>query len=581
MPEIIFINVVNTGDFQYEQELPIGIASNVAFLRSHRINVEIQRCFPEKGEHEIKNAAKSPAMLYAFQINMVNFKHIQKVLKEIKSRHPDSYSVCGGPFLITTYSEILQEEKNIDFIVLGEGEYTLLELAENIKKGSQNYSSIDGLIWRDPSGQVVKNKYRKLIQNLDHLPFPARDFLEDAKRDEHDNGLLESVRLVTSRGCAGNCTFCCVNLINKISGGKKWRGRSSESVVNELEYLQREYGVKVINFGDSSFDDPGSFGKKRSSQICQGIIDKGLTLSAKIYLRCETTKTPKDIELLNLYKKAGIDVIIPGVESGSDAELAFYNKRANVEDNFNILGILKKLDCFYVLPGFIMFGPNSTLESLKKNIDFLNKNGFADNLIQVSNVLMLIKGSALYNILKEEKRVIDGEKPWDIPKYSFIDTKVEKVSRVWQNLFANYPLTQKINKLQINTGNLISRMQNPMNHKVYETLFKEFNEMKNIYKDISMDLGSKMHKCFVDILHISDRNDSIDKMEKRLTEFLHTDYTSKKDMYSNCYNNFLQKIVQRGFSLSGIIFEHFTSTLVVSQKEQFITDTQLENRNNL
>jgi len=567
--DIVFINVINTGDYQFEQEVPIGVASIVSFLRENSINVSIYQCFPDKDENEIINASQQSAILYAFQINMVNFKDVQKVISLIKQKQKKSYIVCGGPFLTTQYLDIISNEPNIDFIVTGEGENTVLELFLSIKSDKKDFYSIDGLIWRDENEKIISNKPRKLIDNLDELPFPARDFLKEARKDGTDNGIIESVRIVTSRGCIGSCNFCCVNLISRMSKGKKWRGRSSKSIADELAYLQKNYGVKVVNFGDSSFDDPGKLGKNGSREICEDIINRGLKLSAKIYLRCETMKTDDDINLLKLYKKAGIDVIIPGIESGSDDELTFYNKKADVADNYRILDILQKLDCFYILPGFIMFGSNSTLESLSDNINLLHKKGFADNVMQVSNVLMLIKDSALYQMLKDEGRLIPQNSPWDIPKYLFADDKAKKVASVWQNIFANYPITQEINKLQVNTGNLLSRLLNPMKEKVFHSMYREYTALKSDYENTSRILGDRMKECFIDILEMADKGKYTKFLKERLSNFINRDYVITKPHYEKSYYGFLKKVQDRGFSFSRLIFKHFTSTSVVSKKDQF------------
>ena len=276
--------------------------------------------------------------------------------------------------------------------------------------------------------------------------------------------------MVTSRGCIGKCAFCCVNLFNKIQRGKRWRGRSPERVVDELEMLVRGYGARLFNFSDSSFEDPGQRGKERSRAICNEIIERGLSLSAKIYMRCETMRPPQDLELLQLYKASGIDVIIIGAEAGSDYELDLYQKHAKVEDNFRTANMLRQMDLFYVLVGFIMFGPYSTAETLTSNIDFLERCGLADNLMQVGNVLMLVRGSKLYHRLQEEGRVIEGEKFWQTPRYLFVDPVGEAMAKHWQNLFVRYPATREVNTLQVNLGNLVARMTNPMNRAALELL---------------------------------------------------------------------------------------------------------------
>jgi len=188
--------------------------------------------------------------------------------------------VIGGPFLVTLSETILIAEPAFDFAILGEGEYACLELLVELEKTARDFSTIKGLVWKR-GNHIVHNEIREPVPDLDTLPFPARDFLDTAQRDPVDGNIVESIRVVTSRGCIGTCTFCCVNLHNKTLKGKRWRGRSPMHVVDELEMLVREYGVRVFNFADSSFEDPGRRGKQRAREICEEIIRRGLPLSPR------------------------------------------------------------------------------------------------------------------------------------------------------------------------------------------------------------------------------------------------------------------------------------------------------------
>ncbi len=568
---VVLINVVMDGDYQYEQEIPIGLAHIGAFLRQHDYSVLFKQCFASRAEEQFDSAAKVAADVYGFQLNMANYLPVKSVVERIKSRRPEAITIFGGPFLVSLSEDILRNEPLYDFIVIGEGEETVLELLQAIEGQENDFSYINGLVWRDKSGTVVKNELRSLIEDLDTLPFPARDFLENAQRDPKDNGLVESVRMVTSRGCIGRCSFCCVNFYSKVQKGKIWRGRSPRNVVDELEYLSRTYKAKLFNFSDSSFEDPGEQGKERSRQICEEIIRRGIPISAKIYLRCETMKSREDIELLKLYKKAGIDILVVGVESGSDYELRLYEKRATLDDNYRTATILKELDLFYVLIGFIMFGPNSTMETLKSNIEFLYKWGFADNLQAVSNTLMLIRDSKLYRILMEEGRVIESGKHWELPRYVMNDRLAERMSKHWGNLFARFPVTGQVNKLQVNIGNLVSRMTNPMNADVLYSLKDEFLEFKDGYVQLSKEFGKLQHDYFVYTLIESDC--SAEKLGSSSEDFFIGVYGAYLPLYDRLYNDFLDKIVKSGFGLSGLVFKHFTSAMIIQVTEKTAGDS--------
>lgn len=279
--KIGLINVVMEGDYMYEQEIPLGLAAIGAFLRLNGYEVEFKQCFAGKGDDEYDRAAEIEADVYGFQLNMVNYLPVRSVVKKIKLMKPNAITIFGGPFLVSLSERILKNDPLFDFIVMGEGELTTLELLQALERKEEDFSEIKGLVWRDKSGRVIINDKRGVIEDLDTLPFPARDFLEDA---EQDQGLIGCVRISTSRGCVGNCTFCCVNLYNKVQKGKLWRGRCPKNVVDELEYLSKTYGAKVFNFADSSFEDPGKAGKIRARKICEEIIRRNLKISAKVYM---------------------------------------------------------------------------------------------------------------------------------------------------------------------------------------------------------------------------------------------------------------------------------------------------------
>ena len=569
--KIGLINVLVEGDYQFEEEIPLGMGAIGAFLRAGGYEVEYKQCFPGKGEEQYGLAAELEADIYGFQLNMVNYWHTQSVVKKIKSLRPDAITVFGGPYLVALSDMILKNEPLYDFAVIGEGELTALELVQALGKKDNDFSAIKGLVWRDNSGEIVVNEKRDIIKDLDTLSYPARDFLHDAEHDEK-GGLLESVRIVTSRGCIANCRFCCVNLYNRIPGGKAWRGRSPKIVVDELEFVSKTYGAKVFNFSDSSFEDPGRAGKIRAGEICQEIIRRQLPISAKIYMRCETFKSEEDLDLLREYKKAGIDIVIPGVESGNDDELKFYRKNATREDNLRTLRILKDLDLFFVIPGFIMFGPNSTLETIKSNMAFLFECGHTDSLLVLGNVLMLLRDCNLYKSLVQEGRVTeDASRFWELPRYTFLDARVEKLSRHWQNgrLYSRFPQTLEVNDLQVNIGNLVARMTNPMNSKVLDALHDEFVEFKAAQSELFARFGNLQYEYFLETIGLVERDCSDEELDVSADDFFGKTYGHYRLEYLKLYEDFLSKIKAKNFSLVGLIFKAFHSAMAESDSDDY------------
>lgn len=558
---LALINVVMDGDYQYEQEIPLGICSIASFLRGKGRTVSIHQCFASRGEEQTARAAAIGADVYGFQLTMVNFSAVRDVARAIKALRPQARILAGGPFLSILYEDILNNETAIDAIVIGEGEYTTLEYLEALEQGQADLSAIHGLAWRNQEGAVLTNPFRKPCEDLDALPFPARDFLDEGRKDPVDGGLRESVRVITSRGCIGKCSFCCVNLFSKMYKGKRWRGRSPGHVVDELEMLVRDYKARLFNFSDSSFEDPGTYGKQRAKAICEEIIRRKLEISAKVYMRCETMKTEQDMALLRLYKQAGIDVVIIGAEAGSDQELAIYEKHASAEDNYRTALMLKKMDTFYVLVGFIMFGPYSTAETLRSNIEFLHKCGLACSVRSLTNVLMLVRASKLYFRLKEEGKVIEAANYWEQPTYVIADPVGRKVSLLWENMFARYPNVLEMDSLQINIGNLISRMTNPMNNRILDAFRQEFAQFKARFNALEHDLGERNYTHFLAVLDGVQRGLPDSELTAMFNTLFVGEYGRIKAQYAELYDTFLGGISAAGFGLSSLVFKNFTSAL--------------------
>lgn len=558
---LALINVVMDGDYQYEQEVPLGICSLAAFLRQKGRRASIHQCFASRGQEQIDRAAAVEADVYGFQLTMVNFAAVRQVAAAVKARRPEARVLAGGPFLSMLYEDILASESAIDAIVIGEGEYTTLEFLEALDRGETDFSGIQGLAWRDGHGGVQTNPFRKPCEDLDALPFPARDFLEQGQKDPVDGGLRESVRVITSRGCIGKCSFCCVNLYSRMYKGKRWRGRSPGHVVDELELLARDYKARLFNFSDSSFEDPGEAGKRRARAICQEIIRRKLKISAKVYMRCETMKTEQDMALLRLYKQAGIDVVIIGAEAGSDQELAIYEKHASAEDNYRTALMLKDMDLFYVLVGFIMFGPYSTGETLRANIEFLRKCGLACSVRSLTNVLMLVRASKLYHRLKSEGKVIEAKNYWEQPTYVIEDPVGRRVSLLWENMFARYPHVLEMDSLQINIGNLVARMTNPMNRAVLDAFREEFQAFKASFNQYEHDLGERNYRHFLAVLDGVARGASDEALNALFHQLFVVEYAEIKQRYARLYEAFLGRISDAGFGLSGLVFKNFTSAL--------------------
>ncbi|NQU61402.1 MAG: B12-binding domain-containing radical SAM protein [Rhodospirillales bacterium] len=571
-PTLALINVMMDGDYQFDEEIPLGVGMIASYLRQNEFPVTIHQCLASQGPEQIELAGKVGASAYGFQLNIVNYQNVLAVVQKIKAHNPKAFIVLGGPFLAALAEPILKNEPLFDAIVVGEGEETMLDLMEKLTEadgGEIDLAAIPGILWRNEEGNIVKNGQRPLIRDLDILPFPARDFLKDSlNHDKVDGGLLESLRIITSRGCVANCNFCAVNFYSKLQKGKLWRGRSAKNVVDELEHLVETYDAHVVNFSDSSFDDPGKKGKERTRDICNDIIDRGLKISAKVYMRADSMLEDEDEDLLRLWKKAGIDVLIVGAESGSDLELEFYEKRADLFENNKIIERIRKLDLFYLRTGMIMFGPNSTLGTLRENIDFMKEWDLADNPTLVSNALMLIRDSKLYDILKEEGRVHDGDNPWDLPKYDWLDPLAKRVGAHWDGIEGRFPVANKMNNVQTETENLFTRLLNPMNAHALDQVHDCYLNVKSRYMSLKKEFNVIQHEYFHRVLNMVEDNSSDEDLEKSGQAFFGNIYQEWYPRYQILHDELMGEFERAELSLSGLVFKNFASAMVKDGTER-------------
>ena len=208
-----------------------------------------------------------------------------------------------GSQVTFTPDEIFEGE-SVDVVVRGEPEHSVRELAERVAAG-RDFAGVQGVSWRRPSGEVVHEPEREKIRDLDALPLPARHLLDNqAYRFPGIEGPVTTVK--SSRGCPLNCSFCGYTLAQ----GLRFRFRSPEHVLAELEDLYRTHGVRHVVFRDPIF----STRRDRVLEICEGILERGLDLE----WQCETAVKVLDRELLEVMARAGCRHISLGVESGNE-----------------------------------------------------------------------------------------------------------------------------------------------------------------------------------------------------------------------------------------------------------------------
>lgn len=263
---------------------------------------------------------------------------------------PKACLLAGGPHPTSLPQETLEQIKELDAVAMGEGEMTFLEILERISQG-KDFDSVDGTAYRRrDNNQIVMNQHREFISNLDELPRPAYDLFPMDKYIPTPNLVKRypTVAIQVTRGCPHRCSFCQFNL----ALGKKYRHRSPENIIEELDYLKSQYHVRGIIFRDSSLTIDVKFLKG----LCHAFIKSRLNLKWMCYSRTDVIARHYK-ELLSLMKEAGCWQIGYGCESANQRSLDMLNKNVTVEDNIAAVtetlkaGIMCSTTWIICLPG--------------------------------------------------------------------------------------------------------------------------------------------------------------------------------------------------------------------------------------
>jgi len=265
-----------------------------------------------------------------------------------------AYVALGGPHL-AAYPEETVSNDNVDFGIVGEGEFVFLELIEALKR-KRKFNSIRGLVYKK-NNNIKVNSYR-IVEKLDEIPFPARHLLPIKK---YDCIITEKsfTTMITSRGCPYECGFCF-----KQPSDKKYRLRSVENIIAEMQSCIEKFNVKEIMFYDDSF----TFNRNFVIKLCNEIIKKKITIKWEAPTRVNTVND----ELLQLMKKAGCIRLRYGVESGNQRILNLMKKNITLDQVKKAFELTKKykIETFaYFMIGYA----TETKETIQQTINLAKR----------------------------------------------------------------------------------------------------------------------------------------------------------------------------------------------------------------
>ncbi len=320
-------------------------------------------------------------------------------IKIIKGTHDlKCLKVLGGVHFSQTDKNAL-DLIPADIVVRGEGEYTMLEIAEG-----KNLKDIKGITYRQ-NQIIIRNPDRPFLE-LKELPFPARNLLPINDYKYRIEGISENKchGILTSRGCPYQCVFCA----SKAFWNQRFRKRDPVNVVDEIEMMVDEYNIKGFDFLDDTF----TIDAQHVTEVCHEIITRKLNIFWYARIRVNTV----DSSILKLMKKSGCVAVSFGVESGSPRILKIIKKNIDLENVIKLCDLCSNLGLHIKV--FFMFNhPGETIEDIKKTLGLIKQLKKYKNLTPVTAFSAIYPGTELENIAIEEG-LISKDFSWNSPYFS-------------------------------------------------------------------------------------------------------------------------------------------------------------------
>lgn len=376
----------------YNPKEPMGLMYIEALLKHEGYSVEIfdADILALTLEQTITEIMRHTARVIGFSVMQRALPSVRLLAEKLRDEKVYSHICCGGFTATLSAKHILEQIPAIDSIILGEGEITFSCLVKAIKESS-DWEHFHGIAFRK-RGEVVINQ-PAVKTEIDSLPWPSRDLLSVCfERTNY-------VTVLASRGCYGICTFCSNQSFERASVGSNWRGRDPIDVVDEIEELKTIFGVKVFKFNDPNLFGPGLNGRQHVVDICNEIINRNIS---DVHLMGFCRSNDIDMEIAQLMRRAGFERVLIGIESAHPTILRLFRKGESLQTICQSINILNQVG-IDIVPGFMIFNPYTTIDSLEVDIDFLETYGFTPIL---SKSLRIFDGTSLQEIMSSENRLI-------------------------------------------------------------------------------------------------------------------------------------------------------------------------------
>lgn len=366
-----------------------------------------------------------------------------KLAKKIKKILPETKIVIGGSNA-SVRPEVFIKDPNIDFVVVGEGEETMKELARNLSH--QNFREILGLIYKDQQGKVKINPPRPLITNLDKLPFPAWHLLPmEEYLHYHPAGVFikkeRVATMIASRGCPNGCNFCS----NEKIWGRQWRPRSVANIIAEIRALKKNYRVEEIQFVDNNI----SVRKDLFKELCWALKKEKITWNPANGVAVLTL----DAFLIKLMAESGCYVLQFGIEHGGPGMQRRIGKIVPLEATKRLVEACHKYG-IWAHGNFIVGLPGETMETAYKSLDY----ALSADLDSVSFFTALpLPGSKVYQEVIGKKKIDPDDLRFYVSKAKCSELSNSRIRKIIKTSFRKFLLFRI--KRELTPASIIRRIK--------------------------------------------------------------------------------------------------------------------------
>lgn len=351
--------------------MPYGITSIASYLESQNHETVLANLSPLGYKKGVDTALQFQPDVVAISIFSYNRSESLKFIRELKKRDPGIIIVAGGHHPTFLADEILKRYPEIDYIIKGEGEISLNKLLEQLR-----------------TGKAEKIIQGDRIPDIDMLPYPSL-----FKGKSHGVNFNEQFKyIITSRGCPARCTYCS----SPSFWGRKVTYRSSLNIIEELRHIRNKYGIIYFSIRDDNF----TLNKKRVMEFCRLLEESRLYMMWNCQARVDTI----DIDMLIAMKRAGLEHIQYGVESGSSRMLKLYDKSTSRDMVLRAAKLTR--DAGINLSFYLMAGMHGETDSdIDDTVTLMRETQPHDSIV---SPVAYYPGTAIYNKDREAGLVDDS-----------------------------------------------------------------------------------------------------------------------------------------------------------------------------